>query len=95
MAKDGYSDSDHYLPMEGHGRAASMPRLPAENQVRVFLIQPTDELDSCDFPFPEVSLSLGVAIILTVTNIKQVATLGFIFCVLMQRETMFELPLEL
>ncbi|KGL80455.1 Voltage-dependent P/Q-type calcium channel subunit alpha-1A, partial [Tinamus guttatus] len=33
MAKDGYSDSD-YLPMEGHGRAASMPRLPAENQVR-------------------------------------------------------------
>ncbi|XP_025905696.1 voltage-dependent P/Q-type calcium channel subunit alpha-1A-like, partial [Nothoprocta perdicaria] len=31
MAKDGYSDSD-YLPMEGHGRAASMPRLPAENQ---------------------------------------------------------------
>ncbi|XP_054664011.1 voltage-dependent P/Q-type calcium channel subunit alpha-1A isoform X3 [Grus americana] len=33
MAKDGYSDSD-YLPMEGHGRAASMPRLPAENQRR-------------------------------------------------------------
>ncbi|XP_064293173.1 voltage-dependent P/Q-type calcium channel subunit alpha-1A isoform X3 [Phalacrocorax carbo] len=33
MAKDGYSDSD-YLPMEGHGRAASMPRLPAENQQR-------------------------------------------------------------
>uniref|UniRef100_A0ACB8EJ94 Voltage-dependent P/Q-type calcium channel subunit alpha-1A n=1 Tax=Sphaerodactylus townsendi TaxID=933632 RepID=A0ACB8EJ94_9SAUR len=32
MAKDGYSDSDPYLPMEGHGRAASMPRLPAENQ---------------------------------------------------------------
>ncbi|KAG8128826.1 hypothetical protein E2320_015600, partial [Naja naja] len=31
MAKDGYSDSDQYLPMEGHGRAASMPRLPAEN----------------------------------------------------------------
>ncbi|KAM9259218.1 voltage-dependent P/Q-type calcium channel subunit alpha-1A [Morus bassanus] len=33
MVKDGYSDSD-YLPMEGHGRAASMPRLPAENQRR-------------------------------------------------------------
>ncbi|XP_065510969.1 LOW QUALITY PROTEIN: voltage-dependent P/Q-type calcium channel subunit alpha-1A [Caloenas nicobarica] len=33
MAKDGYSDSD-YLPMEGHGRAASMPRLPADNQRR-------------------------------------------------------------
>uniref|UniRef100_A0A8V5H2H2 Voltage-dependent N-type calcium channel subunit alpha n=1 Tax=Melopsittacus undulatus TaxID=13146 RepID=A0A8V5H2H2_MELUD len=33
MAKDGYSDSE-YLPMEGHGRAASMPRLPAENQRR-------------------------------------------------------------
>ncbi|XP_064416748.1 calcium channel, voltage-dependent, P/Q type, alpha 1A subunit, b isoform X3 [Latimeria chalumnae] len=34
MGRDGYSDSDHYLPMEGHGRAASMPRLPAENQRR-------------------------------------------------------------
>lgn len=39
MAKDGYSDSDQYLPMEGHGRAASMPRLPAENQVRVFFFK--------------------------------------------------------
>uniref|UniRef100_A0A4X2MC37 Voltage-dependent P/Q-type calcium channel subunit alpha n=1 Tax=Vombatus ursinus TaxID=29139 RepID=A0A4X2MC37_VOMUR len=36
MGKDGYSDSDHYLPMEGQGRATSMPRLPAENQVRGF-----------------------------------------------------------
>ncbi|XP_071656714.1 voltage-dependent P/Q-type calcium channel subunit alpha-1A isoform X2 [Patagioenas fasciata] len=33
MARDGYSDSDH-LPMEGHGRAASMPRLPADTQRR-------------------------------------------------------------
>lgn len=33
MPKDGHSDSD-YLPMEGHGRAASMPRLPADTQVR-------------------------------------------------------------
>uniref|UniRef100_A0A2K6JZG1 Voltage-dependent P/Q-type calcium channel subunit alpha n=1 Tax=Rhinopithecus bieti TaxID=61621 RepID=A0A2K6JZG1_RHIBE len=32
MGRDGYSDSEHYLPMEGQGRAASMPRLPAENQ---------------------------------------------------------------
>ncbi|XP_051570511.1 voltage-dependent P/Q-type calcium channel subunit alpha-1A [Myxocyprinus asiaticus] len=32
MGRDGYSDTEHYLPMEGHGRAASMPRLPAENQ---------------------------------------------------------------
>ncbi|XP_038640700.1 calcium channel, voltage-dependent, P/Q type, alpha 1A subunit, b isoform X5 [Scyliorhinus canicula] len=32
MGRDGYSDSDHYLPMEGQSRAASMPRLPAENQ---------------------------------------------------------------
>lgn len=36
MGRDGYSDSEHYLPMEGQGRAASMPRLPAENQVRAF-----------------------------------------------------------
>uniref|UniRef100_A0A8C4T5T1 Voltage-dependent P/Q-type calcium channel subunit alpha-1A n=1 Tax=Erpetoichthys calabaricus TaxID=27687 RepID=A0A8C4T5T1_ERPCA len=34
MGRDGYSDSEHYLPMEGHGRAASMPRLPADNQRR-------------------------------------------------------------
>lgn len=34
MGTDGYSDSEHYLPMEGQTRAASMPRLPAENQVR-------------------------------------------------------------
>lgn len=36
MGRDGYSDSEHYLPMEGQARAASMPRLPAENQVRAF-----------------------------------------------------------
>ncbi|XP_006530659.1 voltage-dependent P/Q-type calcium channel subunit alpha-1A isoform X10 [Mus musculus] len=34
MGTDGYSDSEHYLPMEGQTRAASMPRLPAENQRR-------------------------------------------------------------
>ena len=31
MPRDG-SDGE-YLPVEGHGRAASMPRLPADNQV--------------------------------------------------------------
>lgn len=36
MGRDGYSDSERYLPMEGQARAASMPRLPAENQVRAF-----------------------------------------------------------
>uniref|UniRef100_A0A8C0GVI7 Voltage-dependent P/Q-type calcium channel subunit alpha n=1 Tax=Chelonoidis abingdonii TaxID=106734 RepID=A0A8C0GVI7_CHEAB len=41
IGKDGYSDSDHYLPMEGHGRAASMPRLPAENQVRGYFLEPS------------------------------------------------------
>uniref|UniRef100_A0A8C1WKE9 Voltage-dependent P/Q-type calcium channel subunit alpha-1A n=1 Tax=Cyprinus carpio TaxID=7962 RepID=A0A8C1WKE9_CYPCA len=34
MGRDGYSDTEHYLPMEGHGRAVSMPRLPADNQPR-------------------------------------------------------------
>ncbi|XP_016047756.2 voltage-dependent P/Q-type calcium channel subunit alpha-1A isoform X1 [Erinaceus europaeus] len=34
MSRDGYSDREHYLPMEGQVRAASMPRLPAENQRR-------------------------------------------------------------
>ncbi|KAI4877779.1 hypothetical protein NFI96_032999 [Prochilodus magdalenae] len=33
MGRDGFSDTEHFLPMEGHGRAASMPRLPADNQV--------------------------------------------------------------
>ncbi|XP_051898184.1 voltage-dependent P/Q-type calcium channel subunit alpha-1A-like isoform X3 [Pristis pectinata] len=32
MGRDAYSDSDHYLPMEGQSRASSMPRLPAGNQ---------------------------------------------------------------
>lgn len=40
MGRDGYSDSEHYLPMEGQARAASMPRLPAENQVRAFTQRP-------------------------------------------------------
>lgn len=40
MGRDGYSDSEHYLPMEGQARAASMPRLPAENQVRAFTHSP-------------------------------------------------------
>ncbi|XP_032989660.1 voltage-dependent P/Q-type calcium channel subunit alpha-1A isoform X6 [Rhinolophus ferrumequinum] len=34
MGRDGYSDSERYLPMEGQARATSMPRLPAENQRR-------------------------------------------------------------
>nr|XP_058915971.1 voltage-dependent P/Q-type calcium channel subunit alpha-1A isoform X3 [Kogia breviceps] len=34
MGRDGYSDSEQYLPMDGQARAASMPRLPAENQRR-------------------------------------------------------------
>lgn len=38
MGTEGFSDSEHYLPMEGQARAASMPRLPAENQVRVLTV---------------------------------------------------------
>nr|XP_061830047.1 voltage-dependent P/Q-type calcium channel subunit alpha-1A-like isoform X13 [Nerophis lumbriciformis] len=34
MGQDGYSDTEHFPPMEGHGRAASMPRLPGDNQKR-------------------------------------------------------------
>ncbi|XP_046893571.1 voltage-dependent P/Q-type calcium channel subunit alpha-1A [Hypomesus transpacificus] len=34
MGRDGYSDTEHYQPMEGHGRATSMPRLPGDNQQR-------------------------------------------------------------
>ena len=40
MGRDGYSDSEHYVPMEGQARAASMPRLPAENQVSAFTPPP-------------------------------------------------------
>lgn len=32
MGQDTYSDTEHFPPMEGHGRAASMPRLPGDNQ---------------------------------------------------------------
>ncbi|XP_053095073.1 voltage-dependent P/Q-type calcium channel subunit alpha-1A isoform X5 [Pangasianodon hypophthalmus] len=32
MGRDGFSDTEPFLPMEGHSRAASMPRLPADNQ---------------------------------------------------------------
>nr|XP_020443967.1 voltage-dependent P/Q-type calcium channel subunit alpha-1A-like isoform X2 [Monopterus albus] len=32
MGQDGYSDTENFPPMEGHGRAASMPRLPGDNQ---------------------------------------------------------------
>ncbi|XP_035387099.1 voltage-dependent P/Q-type calcium channel subunit alpha-1A isoform X9 [Electrophorus electricus] len=32
MGRDGFSDTEPFLPMEGHGRAVSMPRLPADNQ---------------------------------------------------------------
>lgn len=42
MGRDGYSDSEHYFPVEGQARAASMPRLPAENQVRAFTHHPGD-----------------------------------------------------
>ncbi|XP_061567362.1 voltage-dependent P/Q-type calcium channel subunit alpha-1A isoform X19 [Cololabis saira] len=34
MGQDGYLDTEHFPPMEGHGRAASMPRLPGDNQRR-------------------------------------------------------------
>ncbi|XP_052356644.1 voltage-dependent P/Q-type calcium channel subunit alpha-1A-like isoform X3 [Oncorhynchus keta] len=32
MGRDGYSDTERFQPIEGHGRAASMPRLPGDNQ---------------------------------------------------------------
>ncbi|KAJ0001017.1 hypothetical protein NQD34_006037 [Periophthalmus magnuspinnatus] len=34
MGHEAYSDTEHFAPMEGHGRAASMPRLPGDNQQR-------------------------------------------------------------
>uniref|UniRef100_A0A1A8BNC2 Calcium channel, voltage-dependent, P/Q type, alpha 1A subunit, a n=1 Tax=Nothobranchius kadleci TaxID=1051664 RepID=A0A1A8BNC2_NOTKA len=33
MGQDGNTDTEHFPPMEGHGRAASMPRLPGDNQI--------------------------------------------------------------
>ncbi|XP_031732896.1 calcium channel, voltage-dependent, P/Q type, alpha 1A subunit, b isoform X8 [Anarrhichthys ocellatus] len=32
MGRDGYSDTEPYHPMDGHGRTLSMPRLSADNQ---------------------------------------------------------------
>lgn len=40
MGRDGFSDTEPFLPMEGHSRAASMPRLPADNQVSTLSSQP-------------------------------------------------------
>ncbi|XP_042341587.1 calcium channel, voltage-dependent, P/Q type, alpha 1A subunit, b isoform X9 [Plectropomus leopardus] len=34
MGRDGYSDTEPYHPMDGHGRTLSMPRLSADNQRR-------------------------------------------------------------
>lgn len=60
MGRDGYSDSEHYLPMEGQARAASMPRLPAENQVRAFTHPPGAGLGPLGSNTqPRVSLSSG------------------------------------
>lgn len=50
MGQDGYSDTEHFPPMEGHGRAASMPRLPGDNQVSSILTLPLS------FYFPHMSL---------------------------------------
>ena len=50
MGQDGYSDTEHFPPMEGHGRAASMPRLPGDNQVSSILTFSTLSL------FPPFSL---------------------------------------
>lgn len=52
MGQDGYSDTEHFPPMEGHGRAASMPRLPGDNQVSSILTFSTLSL------FPPFSLFL-------------------------------------
>lgn len=53
MGRDGYSDSEHYLPMEGQARAASMPRLPAENQVRAFTRHPGGQLGPLESRLPQ------------------------------------------
>lgn len=37
MGQDGYSDTEPYHPMDGHGRTLSMPRLSADNQVSTFI----------------------------------------------------------
>nr|XP_015204427.1 PREDICTED: voltage-dependent P/Q-type calcium channel subunit alpha-1A [Lepisosteus oculatus] len=38
MGRDVLSDTERRPPVEGHGRAASMPRLPADNQVSTFIL---------------------------------------------------------
>lgn len=37
MGRDGYSDTEPYHPVDGHGRTLSMPRLSADNQVSTFI----------------------------------------------------------
>ncbi|XP_056135694.1 calcium channel, voltage-dependent, P/Q type, alpha 1A subunit, b [Lampris incognitus] len=53
MGRDGYSDTEPYHPMDGHGRTLSMPRLSADNQVSTFIpptvtiITTTSKLSRC------------------------------------------------
>lgn len=49
MGRDGYSDTEPYHPMDGHGRTLSMPRLSADNQVSTF-IPPSAPSSSSSFP---------------------------------------------
>lgn len=41
MGRDGYSDTEPYHPVDGHGRTLSMPRLSADNQVSTFIPLPS------------------------------------------------------
>ncbi|XP_061741453.1 voltage-dependent P/Q-type calcium channel subunit alpha-1A isoform X8 [Nerophis ophidion] len=61
MGQDGYSDTEHFPPMEGHGRAASMPRLPGDNQKRRKAKQRGSQLStiSDNSPMKRSASSLG------------------------------------
>uniref|UniRef100_A0A8C6WLS5 Voltage-dependent P/Q-type calcium channel subunit alpha-1A n=1 Tax=Neogobius melanostomus TaxID=47308 RepID=A0A8C6WLS5_9GOBI len=55
MGQDAYSDTEHFAPMEGHGRAASMPRLPGDNQVSSILTSTIND----NSPMKRSASSLG------------------------------------
>lgn len=76
MGQDGYSDTEHFPPMEGHGRAASMPRLPGDNQVSSILTFPLS------FCFPRF-LRSSSHFVWKAHSCKGLTCLKILFCIVL------------
>lgn len=59
MGRDGYSDTEPYHPVDGHGRTLSMPRLSADNQVSTFI----PPLHPCTPSLPQLTVRTGEVVL--------------------------------